>query len=199
MVCNDAYFLAPLRDDTYLRARGFAANGLRSGGLIEPVLVDLPAGTHLIRLYHDRKRRFGEWWSTLNELSLIIRYFARSGPAFATGRSQGKGILHASLAVRHDWAGNSPDHLGRFVEVRLSEPLKAFHGEGDHAPDSTQTQVQKAIRIIDQSNRQRLVRQIFLPKPWEYQHAFLELHDDDSAALEGAVQRFSGGPLPFER
>jgi hypothetical protein len=134
MACNDKYFAPPVRDQTFLRARGFDAEGFRSGGIISPRLVELPIGTVLFRLYHDPKKRFGEWWSTPHELSTISDYFARSGPAFATGRAEGKGILHATLAVRHDWSGNSPQHLGRFLAVRLAESLKAYHGEGDHAP-----------------------------------------------------------------
>jgi hypothetical protein len=33
--------------------------------------------------------------------------------------------------------------------VRLAAALKAYHGEGDHAPDASQTQVQKAVYIVD--------------------------------------------------
>ena len=45
--------------------------------------------------------------------------------------------------------GNSPLHLGMFFAVRLAAALKAYHGEGDHAPDASQTQVQKAVYIVD--------------------------------------------------
>ena len=70
-------------------------------------------------------------------------------PAFDEGRSSDQGILHATMAVRHDWGGNSPLHLGMFFAVRLASALKAYHGEGDHAPDASQTQVQKAVYIVD--------------------------------------------------
>ena len=199
MSCNDRYFAPPLRDQTYLRVRGFDVEGRRSGGIISPQLVELPGGTVLFRLYHDRNKRFGEWWSTPHELQLISDYFARSGPAFATGRAEGKGILHATLAVRHDWSGNSPLHLGQFFVVRLAEPLKAYHGEGDHAPDASQRQAQKAVRITDRSGRQRVTRQVFLPKAWEYERAFAVVYEGATdTGLLGALKTFARGPLPFE-
>ncbi len=199
MACNDRYFTPPARNDTLLRARGFDPKGLRSGGIISPRLVELPGGAILFRLYHDQKKRYGEWWSTPYELSVISDYFGRSGPAFAVGRPEGKGILHATLAVRHDWSGSSSQHLGRFLVVRLTESLKAYHGEGDHAPDASQGQVQKAVRIIDRSNRQRFARQVYLPRPWEYQQAFVLMHDDATdTGLLSALKTFGRGPLTFE-
>ena len=199
MAYNDKYFSPPMRDETFLRARGFAPDGLRSGGIISPRLVELPNGTVLFRLYHDHNKRTGEWWSTPHELSLVSDYFARSGPAFAVGRAEGKGILHATLAVRHDWSGKSPLHLELFLVIRLAQPLKAYHGEGDHAPDASQTQVQKSVHIIDQSNRQRLVRQIFLPRPWEYQQALVSIeHGHTDTGLQSALKRFRRSPLSFE-
>jgi hypothetical protein len=199
MAGNDRYFSPPMRDQTYLRVRGFDAEGRRSGGIINPQLVELRSGTVLVRLYHDRSKRFGEWWSTPHELRLVTEYFARSGPAFATGRTEGKGILHATLAVRHDWSGNSPLHLGQFFVVRLAESLKAYHGEGDHAPDASQRQVQKAVRITDSANRQRFARQIFLPRPWEYERAFVVMHEGTTdTGLPRALTMFDRGPLPFE-
>ena len=144
-------------------------------------------------------RFVGEFGGHGNVAAIVTDYFARSGPAFATGRAEGKGILHATLAVRHDWSGNSPLHLGQFFVVRLAEPLKAYHGEGDHAPDASQRQVQKAVRIIDGRNRQRMARQIFLPKAWEYERAFVVMHEGttDSGLLR-ALKTFARGPLPFE-
>ena len=52
-------------------------------------------------------------------------------------------IVGKTLAVRHDWAANTPLHLGQFFAVQLGVTLKAYHGEGDHAPDASQTQVHK--------------------------------------------------------
>ena len=168
MALNDKYFVPPEATQTLLRVRGFGQDDKRSGGLVSPQIVDLPGGTVLFRMYHDPTRDYGEWWATPRELAVIASYFGRGGPAFDEGRSSGKGILHATMAVRHDWGNNNPLHLGMFFAVRLSADLKAYHGEGDHAPDASQTQVQKAVYIIDASGRLRRPRQIMLPKAWEF-------------------------------
>jgi hypothetical protein len=199
MIRNLNFFQDPIAKESYLRARGFDGSGYRSGGLIQPSEVTLPPGTVLFRLYHDPKRRLGEWWSTPHEMKQVVEYFGRSGPAFAVGRPAGKGILHATLAIRHDWAGKDPGHLRQFVVIRLNEPLQGYHGEGDHAPDRTQTAVQKAVKIIDSKGVQRFVRQIFLPRPWEYMAAFTDLgHHPTDLALLGAVEKHRRAPLYFE-
>jgi hypothetical protein len=199
MAANDKYFVPPEATQTLLRVRGFSPNGLRSGGIEAPQIVDLPAGSVLFRLYHDPTRDYGEWWATPRELGLIVDYFGRRGPAFDTGRASGKGILHATLAVRHDWAANSPLHLGLFFAVQLAVALKAYHGEGDHAPDATQTQVQKAVYIMDEHGRQRRARQIMLPKPWEYKASLPRvLGGLSSQHLPVAVSRYSRQRLAFE-
>jgi hypothetical protein len=77
--------------------------------------------------------------------------------------------------------------------------LKAYHGEGDHAPDATQTQVQKAVYIMDEHGRQRRARQIMLPKPWEYKASLPRvLGGLSSQHLPVAVSRYSGQRLAFE-
>jgi hypothetical protein len=130
---------------------------------------------------------------------VIARYFGRGGPAFDEGRASGKGILHATMAVRHDWGGNSPLHLGMFFAVRLSAAFKAYHGEGDHAPDASQTQVQKAVYIIDESGRQRRGRQIMLPRAWEYKADLPRIAGGMSGqALLDEVARHRRQRLPFE-
>jgi hypothetical protein len=199
MALNDKYFVPPEATETLLRGRGFGANGQRSGGIERPQIVDLRGGTVLFRMYHDPARDYGEWWATPRELAAIGDYFGRDGAAFDEGRSSGKGILHATLAVRHDWGGNSPLHLGMFFAVRLSAALKAYHGEGDHAPDASQTQVQKAVYIIDASGRQRRARQIMLPKPWEYKASLTRISGGMcSQSLLAEVARHSRQRLPFE-
>lgn len=199
MTANDKYFIPPEATQTLLRARGFDLKGLRSGGIEAPQIVILPAGTVLFRMYHDRTRLYGEWWATPRELTEIADYFARSGAAFDEGRIAGKGILHASLVVRHDWSRNNPLHLGMFVAVRLTVTLKGYHGEGDHAPDASQTQAQKAVYIVDKSGRQRRARQIMLPKPWEYEPNLPRLVGGMSGQpLLDAVGRYSGQRLSFE-
>jgi hypothetical protein len=197
---NESYFAQPLRHLTYLEARGFDREGKRSGGIVAPAEITIPAGAILVRFYHDPSKKIGGWWNTTHELAAIITYFARSGPALATGRAQGKGVVHASLVVRHDWADNHPLHLGLFFVVQLRTALKAFHGEGDHAPDASQQQTQKAVLIMGTDNRQRPARQVFLPKAREYADAFRELHEGHTDAdLERALARFGSAPLPFEK
>lgn len=199
MAANDKYFVPPEATQTLLRVRGFNQDGLRSGGIEAPQIVELPAGSVLFRMYHDPTRDYGEWWATPRELGLIADYFGRRGPAFDVGRASGKGILHATLAVRHDWGGNSPLHLGMFFAVRLGVMLKAYHGEGDHAPDASQTQVQKAVYIMDEHGRQRRARQIMLPKTWEYKASLPRvLGGLSSQHLPVAVSRFSSQRLAFE-
>jgi hypothetical protein len=195
---NSQYFRPPLLDETWLRARGFDARGARSGGIAAPAQVMLPAGAIILRLYHDPNRRFGEWWFTPHEMHTVAEYFARSGAAFAEGRGEGAGILHAVLAVRGDWAGGSPAQLGRFFAVRLRDPLEALYGEADDAPDPTHAHVQKP-QLIMAGAVQRRVRQMFLPNTRDYSGAFLILgqHDTDLALL-GAIARYRRAALYFE-
>lgn len=197
MAVNDKFFQPPLWKDTRLAAGGFSASGAKTGGIVNPVVVELPAGSSVFRFFHDPTREIGEWWVTPYELSVIVAYFGRSD--LGTGRSSGKGIFHATLAVRHDWAKNSPLHLGRFVVARLAGSLKACHGEGDHAPDASYSTVQKAAYIIDHTGRQRKARQIFLPQAWTYK-ATLPVVDQGMSDMDlaGALGRVSSARLPFE-
>ncbi len=198
MARNDSYFAPPQLDRTYMEVRGFSAAGHRSGGIVDPQIVEIPAGTVLFRLYHDSRRRFGAWWFTPYEMKQVIDNFGMGG-AITTGRAQGKSALHATLAVRHDWSGNSPLHLAQFVSIRLNEPLKAFHGVADHAPDAGYTDMQKAYKIVDSHGVQRAVRQLYIPELWTYQAAFTYMsHYPTDTVLVGAVERHRRGPLPFE-
>lgn len=205
---NGAYFDGKDAVGYYLEARGFSASGDRTGGIIRPQIVDIAPGSILVRLYHLENRKFGGWWTTPYELARIYDYFGRDGTAAATGRSEGKGILHASFAVRHDWsranAGDpseplSPSHLGRFVCVSTVRPLKAYYGEGDDAPSGDKRSIQKAIRIVDKAGAQTLVRQIFLPQCWTYQSALSVVEDDwTDSGLINTVRQRNRGPLGFE-
>ena len=199
MAANEQYFVPPQATQTLLRVRGFGDNGQRSGGIVAPQIVVLPAGTVLFRMYHLPNRDYGEWWATPRELALIDDYFGRRGSAFDTGRASGKGILHATMTVRHDWGDNSPLHMGMFFAVQLATTLKAYHGEGDHAPDASQTQVQKAVYIIDESGRQRGGRQIMLPRAWEYESNLPRIAGGmSSQSLLDEVARHARQRLPFE-
>ena len=181
-----------------LRVRGFSANGARSGGIIVSQIVELRAGTVLFRVYHEPTRttenggprRVNSGWSPVT-----------SG---AAGRPSTPDVpaawaFHNALAVRQDWGANSPLHLGLFFAVQLGVALKAYHGEADHAPDASQTQVQKAGYILDDLGRQRRVRQVMLPKPWEYKASLPRVIGGlSSQFLPVAVSRYSGQRLPFE-
>lgn len=199
MPTNDKYFLSPHDKETYLRARGFGADGSRSGGIRDPRKVDLPSMTTLFRLYNESERKLGEWWFTPHEMKQVVDYFARGGAGFAEGREQGNGILHAVFAIRHDWVGNSPNQIRRFVVVRLRDPLQGYYGDRDDAPDKTQKQNQKPVSIVDDRSNRRFVRQLFIPRPWEYPVAFADLgsHSTD-LVLIGAVLKHRRAPLSFE-
>ena len=68
MAVNDKYFAPPEATQTLLRARGFSAEGQRSGGIVSPRIVDLAAGAVLFRMYHNPQYDYGEWWATPREL-----------------------------------------------------------------------------------------------------------------------------------
>ncbi len=198
MAANDRFFEPPLATQTLLTVRGFDDHGGRSGGIVAPQIVEVPANTVLFRLYHDSRRRFGEWWFTPYEMKQVLDYIGIKG-AVTMERAEGKSYLHKMLAVRHDWSNNSPRHLDQFVSIRLNAPLKAYHGEADHAPDSGYNDMQKAHRFIDRHGVQRYMRQIYFPKFWQFQAAFTYMsHYPTDTVLNGAVERHRRGPLPFE-
>ncbi|WP_236034279.1 hypothetical protein, partial [Belnapia mucosa] len=75
---NAHLFQDPTLKLTYLKVRGFdSKSGARSGGIKDPVVVDLAPGLVLLRTYHDPRRFFGEWWFTPHEMKQVIDYFAR--------------------------------------------------------------------------------------------------------------------------
>lgn len=210
MAVNDVDFRGKRASETYLEARGFdRVTGMRSGGIVDPQTVVLPAGSVLFRLYHVPldTARFGGWWFTPSEMKLVIDYFARDGAAFATGRAQGKGILHATLAVRHDWSryrGSppSPDHLGNFLVVRLRDAFRIYFGPADVAPSEDQRQVQKPVEITDAAGRRRRVWQVFIPAMFSYRdrcenlmHGQVGQSDSD---LIRTVDRYAGTRLPCD-
>ena len=198
-VANAKYFDGEGATGTYLSARGFDEKGNRSGGIKGPKKVTLPAGTILFRFYHQPRSKHGQWWATPHELARVIDYFAREGPALAEGRSAGRGILHATFVVRHDWGSNSPDHLGRFWIARVKSPLWAYYGEGDEAPDESKKQVQKAVKILGKGGAQIGVNQVYLPKLWEYASSLEEIADEwTDAGLSSAVRAHVRQKLDFE-
>ena len=200
MAANSHFFSGPKSAGVYLAARGFdARSGHRSGGIVDPQRVLLPAGARLVRFFHDPGAQFGGWWSTTYELLHVVDHFGRGGSAFDEGRAEGRGLLHAVLAVRHDWAGGTPEHLGRFTIVGVRHGLEAFHGEGDHAPDSSQTRNQKAARIVVQG-QQRGARQLYLPECKSYLGEFdVRTSGWTATDLLSALRSHDIGALSFER
>lgn len=197
---NISYFQGAELQQTYLKVRGFLPCGARSGGIKDPKQVEIPVGSVLLRTYHDPARLYGEWWFTPYEMAQVVKYFGRGGAAFSEGRSQGKGILQAALAVRHEWGGCSPDHLGLVASVRLTTPLQAFFGEGDVAPDASQKQNLKPIFITDAQGRRRSARQLLLPEAYKYQPSFavLERECPTDVNLIRLTDEHGRAPLPFE-
>lgn len=206
MSANNEYFK---ESGTYLRARGFdLATGDKSGGIIDPKIIRLEAGSILYRLFHLNDRKYGEWWSTAYELSRIFSYFGREGLSAATGRSSGKGILHATLAVRHDWSiadtkdlrgRPSSHHLGQFLCATPIESITAYYGPGDDAPSDNKQNVQKAALILTESGNQVRARQLFIPKCWEYVEKFNVIDEGATDTnLISSINKHLKGRLEFE-
>ena len=201
MIANEHLFIGKARDHSYLKARGFdAATGARSGGIKDPMPVIIPVGTRLLRTYQEPDRLFGEWWFTAYEMAQVVEYFGREGSAFAEGRFQGKGILQATMAVRHDWGKFSPSHMGLAAAVQTTKLLTAFFGVGDVAPDATQQEVLKPVGIADCKGVRRGVRQIFLPETRTYTSCFTIFERDvpSDTDLIRLVRAGSLEPTPFE-
>ena len=195
MFRNNEHFAPGKLQTTYLRARGFDDAGFRTGGMAAPRQVELLAGAVLVRFYQRVERPWGNWWITPNELDAIRRHFAREGAAFASGRHQGKGILHATLAVLLGWSD-----LQRFMVVSLREPLLAMYGEGAEVCFADYSKVQKVVRIFDERGRHRPVRQVFIPEAWSYASCLVRVADGDTdQELLGALDLLRYQPLPFER
>lgn len=188
---------------TFLRARGFDRKGNKSGGIIDPRQVTMPSGTILIRTYQEPAGILGDWWFTPYEMGLILDHFGRDGSAIGTGRREGKGILPAAMGVREEWGRHTPRPLGMMgymTVLRSKEPLLAFMGESDVAPDSAFKHVLKPIRIME-GGRQRLARQLFLPDFATYQNAaaILDRHLPTDENLASACRRYGSEPQAFER
>jgi hypothetical protein len=202
---NAKYFEGSDSTGAYLKARGFNELGNKSGGIISPKQVEIPSGAILFRLFHLTGREFGEWWLTVHELTAVYNYFGRDGPAAAVGRIEGKGILHAVLAVRHDWSQADPagkpsaEHLGWFVCASPVTPLTAYYGEGDDAPSDNRKEIQKAAKIVGKAGAQVGVRQLFFPQCWDYKDQFTIIDTGwTDSGLSSAVRKHNKGPLPFE-
>lgn len=180
---------------SYLAARGFSSDGLRTGGIISPVEVELASDAVLIRLFGGSAKWDGQWWFTPFEMTLATQSFGHGD--FGEGRGRGKGILHASLAVLAEEWNSTLEH---FCIVELKAPFRAFYGEGDHAVIGSNGG-RKTGLILDQRTRaQRTTRQLFLPKFWEHtKHVSVLLSNGltDSYFLP-SLKRYRRGLMKFE-
>ncbi len=184
-----------VRQQTYLDARGFDAMGYRVGGIVKPAEVDLPAGTILFRLYGDKAQWDGRWWVTPFELSQIIDHFGHHD--VRAGRRDGKGMLHASLAVLAQEWRNSMRH---FCVVELAGAFKAFYGEGDHALLGSEHGRKVALLRDQRTGTQKAARQLFLPGLRDFT-ADVTVHVQrgmTDSALASNLRRFRRAPLYFE-
>ena len=60
-------------------------------------------------------------------MAQVVGHCGRDGPAFGKGRAQGKGILQATLAVRREWGGNTPEPPSSACwRRRLTAPLRRW-------------------------------------------------------------------------
>ena len=181
-------------DESLLGARGFDPQGNRLGGITTPTQVIVPRGAVLIRTYGGPKATpDGQWWFTVCELQTLLSYAGHDD--LAQGRSQGRGLLHAFLAVlRVEWESTCEF----YAVVALRRPLYAFHGEGDHALYAASGGQKAALMRVN--GRQRGMRQLFLPRLWEYRAA-LTWRVVRGNVDRGLVAEFGRAPvprLPFE-
>jgi hypothetical protein len=207
MIVNENFFNDPLYRDTYLEARGFSKDGSRTGGIVDPRKVVIPAGTVLGRFFQSAKGRYGQWWWTMAEMDTIVAYFGRYGTdpdagGFGTGRKEGKGIVQGTLAVRADWRESGStvaEHMEHFCFGRTTCEVMAFYGDGDVAPSADQRSVLKPVQIADASGTRRGARQLYLPKLWTYDKAITIIEEGASDSdLLAALTRQSNGALYFE-
>jgi hypothetical protein len=191
MVRNAGDFAGPDASGVYLRARGFDARGERAGGILAPQKVTVPAGAFLVRLFKPGTQ-YGDWWSTPYELRRLVEHFARGRDLFSTGRAEGRGVLHATLAVLPHWSG-----LTEFWIAALSEPLYAYYGEGDAAPKDGRSNKPVGILV---NGVQRRVRQLYIPHAAACKDVFKAVtHGATDTALFPALSKRQEPPLSFER
>ena len=155
--------------------------------------MTVPNGAVLVRTFGGDAKAMGQWWFTLHELSGLLNYLGHTN--VAEGRQTGKGVLHAFFAIlRHEWKSTCES----FTVVELQKPFYAFYGEGDHATHGG-AGGQKAALIVSRGV-QRGVRQIMLPKLWEFKSAVASRisQGNTDRELVAVCRRFPTRLLPFE-
>jgi hypothetical protein len=201
---NEAWFPGGRpTQDVLLKARGFGAGGHRSGGIkfdhISNAIVTVPAGAILLRLF-NKPADFGEWWFTPAEYRRIQAYFAVSGDLLADARATGGSVFHGTLALLSGWYAHSPDQIGRFHVIEVTQPVIAMYGEGDVATETNWSRTLKPVVLGQVGGWARGARQIFLPEAWKYQKAFTALMPpgDTDTLLDRCVAGLPTTTLPFE-
>lgn len=230
MAANQSFFPSGRpTTDVLLAARGFSKDGHRSGGIkfdrLDDAIKTIPAGALLLRLYW-KAGDFGEWWFTPHEYKRIQDYFAVSGALLAGGRTSGKSAFHGTLALLSEWYSDREsdgtvkrDGAGRMVHnaqqiasfhvARVKTPVICMYGEGDNVSgidpekpgNNNYSRTIKPIVLGHVGGWARGARQVYLPKPWTYQHAFElipQAGNSTEANLERAVASLNWSPLPFE-
>ncbi len=133
-------------------------NGVKQGGIINPAVVDIPAGARLIRF--QAREELGSWWFTAHELQVLFSHLGHTD--IVTGRASGTGALHKAGAVMLGW--NAMSHVVDFYSLAA---LSAFHGPGDGYVTEDGRFV-RGLRMLDDHGQFRPVRQLFLPHFADY-------------------------------
>lgn len=189
MTVNQHYYILSNKTAAYLEARGFDQQGNRSGGIVAPKLVTVPAGTIMVRTY-SQADEFGQWWLTAHELHRLLRHSGRA--TFAEGRPAAKGMIHGALALKEAW-----NNAQLFICAAPTEDLTAYYGLGDDAADATSTL--KVAKIIGAHGTQTRVRQLYFAKCWEYAALFRRIaHGWTDSALANSVRGQDKGAVNFE-
>lgn len=202
MAANDSFFPSGgPTDEVRLAALGYADDGSRSGGLtFDARVVEVPVGAHLLRLFM-KPGDFGTWWFTAAEFRRIMGYFGVDGSVLLTGRAAGGSALHGALALLGDWYGHSVGQLSQFHVAQLTQPLRAMYGAGDVATTAGFGRTLKPLKMPAPGGGQSAARQLYLPEPWTYRHAFRLLTGTGAPTdtdLVPQIARLPQTPLPFE-
>lgn len=195
MATNASYFPGGRpTTDVLLKARGFAADGSRSGGIKLGGPVSVPGGALLLRLYGGSDG-IGDWWLTPYELTLIIKAMGVDTAALAVGRADGKSALHGLFGLLLEWYRKNPAddteppnplQIGRFIVARTGMGLSAMYGEGDVATRADFARTLKPAQIIV-GGVQRAARQLFFPNARDYRTAFNVIAQSDSSTDTGLM------------
>ena len=156
MIARTAANYSAFGTHAYLEARGFSATGERTGGILQPREVLIPASSVLFRLYDGVVAGpNGRWWTTPHELDVLLRSAGHT--RLDLGAVEGRSLLHGLLAVIPEW-GNK---LTFCTAIQLALPLGAYYGESDDATLGATGGRKAGWVLVD--GKQRRARQLFIP------------------------------------